>query len=279
LRELSAKATQIAGGDLSVEIDGGSSLGSGFKQMLDNLRALVREISSSVVQLNSASEQILATTKRQEEGAMAQSSAVEETRRTLESLLSSGKRIGEASESVLHAAERAHQNNQLIGKRIGQLTARTEAIGEVLETIKTIASKSDLLALNAALEGTKAGEAGRGFSLVANQMQRLTENVVDAVKDIKGLTQHIQEATNATVLATEEGIKQASEVTQAARQISLIIRQQQSGIEQTTQSVNDISDVAQNAAAGSSQTTAAIADLVELSRKLQRQVETFRLGS
>jgi len=278
LRELADKAQQVAHGDLQVDIDAVGELADAFRSMLESLRTLVRHIGRTSLQLNSATQEILATARGQENGAMDQSSAVEQTLRTLEGLRASGERIEGAAESVLSNAESTHQNNKRIGTRIGELTARTEQIGEILETIKGIANKSDLLALNAALEGTKAGEAGRGFSLVATQMQRLAENVMGAVQDIKNLTHEVQQASNATILVTEEGIKQAAEVTQSARQIGLIIRQQQTGIQQTLQAVHDISTVAQRTAEGASQTTAAVQDLVALSEQLQNQVEPFQMG-
>src|SRR4029077_20627123 len=123
------------------------------------------------------------------------------------------------------------ENSQVVAERIAALSGHTRRISEILEVIKDIANKSDLLALNAALEGTKAGEAGRGFSLVAAQMQRLAENVMGSVQDIKKLVADIRDASQAAVLATEEGTKLADATTEMARQIRLITQQQQTGTE------------------------------------------------
>ena len=120
----------------------------------------------------------------------------------MDSLLNSAHQIASVSGTVLTNAEHTHSNSQLIAERITELAGHTQRISVFLDVIRDIANKTDLLALNAALEGTRAGEAGRGFSLVASQMQRLTVSVMDSVEDIKGLTADIREATSSSVLAT-----------------------------------------------------------------------------
>lgn len=275
LRYLHERAHRVAQGDLAMSIEGEGDLAEVFRAMLESLRELVERIRATTLQLNSASEEILATAGGQEKGATEQSAAVEETRRTMESLLASGQHIAEVSETVLGTAERTHKNNEIIAERIGQLSAHTERVGEILQVIKEIAGKSDILALNAALEGAKAGEAGRGFSLVASQMQRLAENVMGAVKDIQVLTADIQEATTQSVLATEEGIKLAGATTDSAREISRVIQEQQSGIEQVTLAMNDVTKVAHATVAANRDVTSAISDLLHLSRELQKEVEAF----
>src|SRR5690606_23040553 len=136
----------------------------------------------------------LASAQNQERGSTEQSSAVEETNRTLGSLLASAREIAQAAQGVTRNAEQTQDNTTSMADRIAALSRQVERITEILERIKGIASKSEILALNAALEGTKAGEAGRGFSLVASQMQRLAENVMEAVREIRDLTEGIREA-------------------------------------------------------------------------------------
>lgn len=147
--------------------------------------------------------------------------------------------VTSVAQSMLENAESTQRNNQIITERIGELVSRSQRIAEILEVIKDIANKSELLALNAALEGTKAGEAGRGFSLVANQMQRLAENVMGSVRDIKQLTVAIREATNASVLATEEGTKLTADTTRSAREIAHIVHEQQGGSVQSLAALAD----------------------------------------
>ncbi len=240
------------------------------------MRSLVNEIVAVSAQINSAAAQMSAAANQHEQGASEQVSAVEETRRTMGSLVSTGDQVNAAIDVVLRNAEQTQGKNQLIGESIARLSGTTERIGETLESIRDIAHKSDLLALNAALEGTKAGEAGRGFSLVATQMQRLAENVMESVVNVKALTADIRKASSASVLATEEGTKLAQETTRSAREIRMVMQQYQAGTEQVSAAMNDISQVGQQSAISSRQVHAGSKDLAALSERLLAVIERFR---
>jgi hypothetical protein len=241
-----------------------------------SMRSLVQEIVAVSAQINSAAAQMSAAANQHEQGASEQVSAVEETRRTMGSLVSTGDQVNAAIDVVLRNAEQTQGKNQLIGESITRLSGTTERIGETLESIRDIAHKSDLLALNAALEGTKAGEAGRGFSLVATQMQRLAENVMESVVNVKALTADIRRASGASVLATEEGTKLAQETTRSAREIRMVMQQYQAGTEQVSAAMNDISQVGQQSAVSSRQVHAGSKDLASLSERLLSVIERFR---
>lgn len=277
LRSLQQSVIRVSNGDLSSLTDASGDLAKAFNEMIMSQRTLVREMAAGAVQLNSAAGEFLANAQQQEEGAVEQSSAVEETRRTMGTLLMSAGQINETAESMLRNAELTQQNHQVVAQRIADLSSQTQRISEILEIIKDIANKSDLLALNAALEGTKAGEAGKGFSFVASQMQRLAENVMNSVRDIKELTQVISEYSQASVLATEESTKLASDTTRSARQIALILQQQQSGTEQVTRAMDDVSKVASQTASGSREIVSSAQSLIALSEQLQRLINRFRL--
>lgn len=276
LRSLQSYVQGVAAGDLSRTTDMPGDLAAALNQMVAAQREMVKEIADTSVQLNAAASEFLANAQQQERGATEQASAVEETRRAMTALAQSANQIASAAQDVLGNAERSQQNSQLVAERIAELSAQTDRITEVLEVIKGIANKSDLLALNAALEGTKAGEAGRGFSLVASQMQRLAENVMRSVSDIKELTGAVMEATQGTVLATELSTKLTDDTTRSARQIALISQQQQSGAQQATGAMDDVSQVAMQTAAGSKEIVASASDLIELSRRMQGLIGTFR---
>lgn len=269
---------EVSAGDLSRTTDLPGDLAAAFNRMILAQRELVSQINETAVQLNAAAGEFLANAKQQERGATEQSSAVEETRRTMTTLQGSADQIARAAQDVLENAERAQQNSQIVAERIATLSAHTQRITEILEVIKDIANKSDLLALNAALEGAKAGEAGRGFSLVASQMQRLAESVMRAVGDIKELTGTIVKATQSTVMATELSTKLVGETTRSARQITLSSQQQQSGAELATTAMNDVAEVAFQTAAGSKQIVSSATDLMSHSVRLQGLVGRFRLG-
>jgi methyl-accepting chemotaxis protein len=276
LEEMSTKAKEITEGNLNVEFPSQGELAQTFGEMLDSLRHMATQFSETARQVSLSSAQILAASRQQEQGATEQSSAVKETQRTMETLLQSARKIATTSQGVLENAELTHSNNRLIAERINQLSSHMQRITETLEVIKGVANKSDLLALNASLEGPRAGEAGRGFSLVATQMQRLAENVMKSVADIKSLTADIRETTTATVMAIEVGAKLASSTTQSAREITLVTQQQQSGTEQVFQAMNEIADIAHQTLQGSQQATAVTEQLTRLADRLQQRVDTFR---
>ncbi|MFT3924650.1 MAG: methyl-accepting chemotaxis protein [Myxococcales bacterium] len=240
------------------------------------MRSLVQDIVAVSAQINSAAAQMSAAANQHEQGASEQVSAVEETRRTMGALVSTGDQVNAAIDVVLRNAEQTQAKNQVIGESIARLSGTTERIGEILESIRDIAHKSDLLALNAALEGTKAGEAGRGFSLVATQMQRLAENVMESVVNVKGLTADIRRASGASVLATEEGTKLAQETTRSAREIRMVMQQYQAGTEQVSAAMNDISQVGQQSAISSRQVHSGSKDLAAQSERLLSVIERFR---
>jgi methyl-accepting chemotaxis protein len=275
LRETATVATQVSEGNLKVAVPGKGDLANALRLMVQRQHALVRQIVEIVLELTSMVNELHANAEQQERGAVRQSSAVEENRRAMDSLLESARAIGETAQSVLGNAETTQQNSGLVAERIAVLVSHTQRISEILQAIREVANKSELLALNAALEGTKAGEVGRGFSLVARQMQRLAENVMSAVKDIKDLTTTIADASRATVLATEESTKLAADTTRSARQIAMNIQQQRTGTEQMTRAMDDVGLIARDATLASKQIVASAKDLTALSDRLQTLVRQF----
>jgi methyl-accepting chemotaxis protein len=283
LGRIAIETERIAEGDLSRPLlrdAAGDEIGRtarSFDQMVTSQRELVRQMHDTLLQLNSTAGQFLSTAQQQERGSTEQSSAVEETNRTLTSLLGSAREIAQAAQGVTRNAERTQDNTSQMAQRIGDLSRQVERITAILELIKGIASKSEILALNAALEGTKAGEAGRGFSLVASQMQRLAENVMEAVRDIRNLTDSIREATQGSVMATEESIKLSNDTTRSARQIELIIEQQQSATEQVAVAMRDVAQVATQTASASKEIVASTEDVLELCERLRALVGRYTI--
>lgn len=286
LRQLSlvsAGFERLGRGDMTepvpvTSLDELGELGRQANVTTDYFRDLVRTVRRMSADLNAAAAQLSATSNQHQRGASEQSTAVEETQRTMQSILASTNQINGSLDAVLRNAEQTLAKNQLIAESIVTLSAQTDGITEVLSNIKDIANKAELLALNAALEGTKAGEVGRGFSLVATQMQRLAENVQRAVGDIKQLTEAIRRASSSSVLATEEGTKLATDTTRSAREIRLIMQQHQTGTQQVTVAMDDVANVAQQSAASSHQILASSEDLKTLSERLVEITSRFRVG-
>lgn len=284
MRRIAEETEKMAEGDLSrpplrdTRKDEVGRIARAVGAMADYQRELVKQLGDTALQLSSAAGEFLATAQQQERGATEQSSAVEETRRTLESLLGSSRQIAKTAQGVLDNAERTQSTASTMADRIADLSKQVEQITEILELIRNIANKSELLALNAALEGTKAGDAGRGFSLVATQMQRLAENVMEAVHDIRDLTGRIREATQSSVLATEESTKLSSDTTRSARQIAMIIQQQQSGTEQVASAMDDVTQIASQTVMASKQIVSSSTDILHLCERLQALVGRVTLG-
>lgn len=271
------RARRIAKGDLSGEIGGESDVSQVIASMLAGLRGLVEQIQGDAARLTDASNEISAMAQQQERSAIEQGGAIEETRRTVGQLLQGSRQIASAARGVTENASATLQNAELITDRIRSLTEHAQRITELLEMIRDVANKSELLALNAALEGAKAGEAGRGFSLVASQMQRLAESVMESVKIVKELTSDIRRATQATALATEDATKLARDTTDAARRIGVITQDQEGSTEQVTRAMDEIADATHQSAAGTNQTLQAVRELSQIAERLNRYAGQFQL--
>lgn len=256
------------------------------QQVVEDLRRrqelqdfLVAQIAEAAGAIEVTSGHILSSAGQQQFGATDQSSSVEETRRTMESLLASGRTITTAAHDVLRNAEMTQQHNHAVAQRVGESSNHSRRISEILDIIRDIANKTELLALNAALEGSRAGEAGRGFALVATQMQRLAENVMSAVADIKDLTIDIHKVSGATQASTLQAAQLAAETTESAHKIGLIIQEQQVGTEQVTRAMDDVAKIATQTAQSGQTTLERTLTLIEKARFLRALVEKHHTGS
>ncbi|RKG72393.1 methyl-accepting chemotaxis protein [Corallococcus terminator] len=324
LRAITEDATRIAGGEVRPPRvihaeDEVWATSAAFTQMQVQLVQALSQLRKAGIQISSTTEQLVATSTEQEVGADEQAGALNATSATTEELARSAQQIADNAESVsaiaettfsaaqsgqrgatafLGAMKRMKHDNEAIADAVVRLNKRVQQIGKVVEFINEIADKSDLLALNAELEGTKSGEVGRGFSLVAAEMRRLAENVIRSTKEIEGLIGEIRDATNAAVMATEAGLKTtelgtllaaqvdaslglilelARQTSHAVRSISLATQQQQTGTDQLAAAMGDILRVTEQNAAATKQMVAANADLSTLAHDLQHVVERFHV--
>ncbi len=240
LRELSATADRVAQGDLVGRIAVEGPVGEAFNRMVESQRIIVKQIGETSIQLATAATEIFALARRQQDTATTQSAGVEAASQTIHALLQSASHIAESAQGVLGNAERTKETTESTSKRFAELTGHTNRIAELLEVIREIADRSDLLALNASLEATRAGEAGRSFSLVAAEMRRLAERVTASVQDVKFLVADVRAFGSSTIMATEEGRRLAESTTESARQITLVTEQQRTGTAQFSQGMRDI---------------------------------------
>lgn len=290
----------------------------GFGKVIETLRTFVREMNEAALRLSSSANQVLAASTQHETSSTEQAAAIHETTATMEELKHASAQIAENAGAVARVAEETlgaaragrgaiaefiqamqqiRSDGIAVADSIAKLSKRVERIGTVVEVIDEIADRSDLLALNAALEGSRAGEAGKGFSIVAAEMRRLAENVLDSTKEIKSLITEIREATanagsaaDASKVATESGEKLGAvaaqavegilagvqETSDAARVINLATQQQRTATEQVVASMAEIEDVTRQTTQASKQATGASAELSQLAGRLAELIKRFK---
>ena len=185
-----------------------------------------------------------------------------------------------------------------IAESILSLTAQSQAIGEIIASVDDLAAQSKLLAVNAAIEAAKAGDEGRGFSVVAQEVKSLAEQSKQATSQVRAILSDIQKATGRAVLSTEQGskavesgVRQSSaagesinaladsiaEAAQAATQIAATSRQQFAGMEQVAAAMENIRGASTQTVASTQKVEAAAQQLNELGQKLQQLVERLKV--
>jgi methyl-accepting chemotaxis protein len=275
---LSSAARKIAKGELDIQLAAAGELPDAFREMASALQRMVREIRETSVQLATAASELYAASQEQEAWATSQSVAMEEIARTASSLSDAASHVAGAVSGVLGNAEKTLQTTETMATRIEELSRHAGRIGEILDVIREIADRSDLLALNGSLEACRAGDSGRGFALVASEMRRLAEKVTASVSDVQALTSDIRASGSGAIVVTEESKKLAEDTTEAARQITLVTQQQQSGTEQVSVSVRNVAEVLAQAVAATTHTRTSAEDLKAQAERLASLVRRFQIS-
>ncbi len=279
LRVLADAADHIGQGDLTRRVDLEGQVAAAFNRMIDGQRKLVGQIADTSIKLGSAAAQIYAAAQEQEAAASKQAAGVEEVNRTMQSLLESASNVAESARGVFENAQRTRQTSDTTVEQVNGLSGHAGRIAELLEVIRDIADRSDLLALNASLEATRAGDAGRAFSLVASEMRRLAERVTTSVSDVKSLLVDIRSSGASAIVATEEGRKLAEGTTESARQITMVTQQQRTVTGQILESMREISTILSQTASSTQDTRASIEMLRTMAESLTVVVGQFRINA
>jgi CHASE3 domain sensor protein len=278
------------------------------------LKRLGRRIGTAVQHLRSSSAELEAAAGQQVKGAQGQASASTEVSTTIRELVSTSHQIAESAQRVTHmatetsaVAEEGDHTVRTAQKAMDSVKAqvdrvvlhmlalgkKSQEIGSILDIINELAEQTNILSINATIEAAGAGEAGRRFSVVADEIRKLADRVGRSTKDVRTLIDEVRAAANTTVMATEDGSKAVdasvqhfAEVTtsfkriteyvagtaQASREIELSTKQQTTAVEQVGMAINDVAQTAKETEASSKQTLQTASQMASLSQELVRLI-------
>ena len=268
LDEAVAVANQLADGDLTAKIvvnskDETGMLLTAMQNMVSNLKEMINavlssteQVSGTAVQLSASSGQVAEGSRQQAEAASSMAAAMEEMMVSIEHVSNNAQ---DARSSSSHSGELSEQGAEVIqnavkemvkiegsvkesSQIIGALEQHSGEITAIVNVIKDIADQTNLLALNAAIEAARAGEQGRGFAVVADEVRKLAERTAKSTQEIAGMIEKIQHGTRDAVASMENGVTQVSGGVALANQAGESITQIKAQVARVVQAVGDISD-------------------------------------
>ncbi|WP_434649226.1 methyl-accepting chemotaxis protein [Pseudomonas sp. D1-2] len=317
-------AERVAAGDLTHNLtsDRRDELGQlqrAMQRMTVGLRQLIGGIGEGVTQIASAADQLSAVTEQTSAGVNSQKVETDQVATAMHEMTATVQEVArnaeEASEAAVAADQQAREGDKVVGEAIaqierlakevgnstaamGDLKRESDKIGSVLDVIKSVAQQTNLLALNAAIEAARAGEAGRGFAVVADEVRSLAQRTQKSTEEIEELIVGLQNGTEqvATIMDNSRSLTDSSvELTRRAggslanitrtvsaiqsmnQQIAAAAEQQSAVAEEINRSVLNVRDVSEQTASSSEETAASSAELARLGVHLQTLVGRFRV--
>jgi CHASE3 domain sensor protein len=278
-------------------------------------QSLSRQVAAAVHHIQSSSAELQSAAGQQATGAKEQATAVSEITTTISELLATSRQIAESAQRVAQISERTvraalagdstvekgNESVSAIRHHVGlivthmlELGKKSQEIGVVLDIVSELAEQTNILAINATIEAVGAGDAGRRFSVVADEIRKLSDRVAGSTKEIRGLIDEMRSAVNTTIMTTETGSKaieagskqfsdvasafnlisaEVSTTTEAAREIELSTKQQATAVEQVNVAMNNVAQVTKETEVSTMQTQRTASELAGLSRDLLRIVQ------
>lgn len=311
-------------GDLTIRVPVNSKdeigeMGTNFNAFVDKLRNIISEISGSTSQLASAAEEMAAVTEQTNVGVANQKQETEMVATAITEMTATVQEVANNAENASRAAAEAdgeaQEGNRIVSATVQAITSLaseiegsgivieklkgdSENIGTVLDVIKSIAEQTNLLALNAAIEAARAGEQGRGFAVVADEVRTLAQRTQESTTEIEALISELQsgaehavtviaqsrERAGSTVVQAQHAGESLSSITRAVdtilqmnTQIAAASEEQSAVSEEINRNVVNIQSISEQTALGASQTSQSSAELARLGTTLQSLVGQFKV--
>jgi len=209
--------------------------------LLERIRRSAATLSQATSEMRSAATEASAATSEQSAAVAQVAATVQELQATAVSIADNAKAGSSAVDQTGDTMREMQEQVQAISERALTLGERSQKIGEVLGLINEIAEQTNLLALNAAIEAARAGDAGKGFAVVASEVRKLAERSIRSTEEIREIITSAQNETNATIMATEQGAKQAREVGQLMGSTSAVLDESLRATEQQREAADQVS--------------------------------------